>query len=220
MTGDWFLNIALSTTLVPPVCGLIRLRKLQADMRLFFYFFTLTLLVESANVYLAKMHHNNLWLINLINLCEGIFMMLVFLQWSHSKTFRKTCIVLTCVYVAVWLGTTLPHGNFLDYNVIEKTLKGLLVTFGCLYLIASIGLRSTEALFNDYRIWMLATTLIYFSTTLIIYATANLLLPNKEYFRSYSYIYYLSIGIVTNLMWGWGFLWYFRTRNSQTNLAR
>jgi len=212
---NYLYVVVLSATAAPVIAGMIRFPFLPVEMRSFFYFFILVLFEEIANAITQSRGIDNLWINNLFGLVEGIYFLMLFRYWEKSPQFRIICHVLIGIYVLTWLFTSLTRQQFVEYNVIMKSIESVFISFASIYIIMRLTLNRTESVFHDYRFWMLATTLIFFSTSLVLQATADLILEDGSLFRAHSWIFYIGIGVTCNLLYTFGFLYYFRN-NIQT----
>jgi hypothetical protein len=207
---NWLDYLSSFSILFPLAAALYGFRRLNFEMKLLGYFFILSAFVDVTLLITASFHANNLWLLNIFMLIEAAVYLFICARWLHSEKLFRSVMVLFVLYFLFWIYTTFVSGSFTEFNDKEKTLKGILLVLISGYLLIRISQEETIYLTRDYRFWVLSGILLYFLIGVIVFTTANYVLENHVKAMYYSWSIHSVINIISNLLFAYGFLCYYR----------
>jgi hypothetical protein len=209
----WLNYLSSSSILVPLGFSLYRYKQLKDELKIVTVFFVIASLTEAIlNITSLKMF-NNLWLINIFSVIEAFTFCFVIGKWFNSKKMFRLAILLFILYFVYWLYSVLMNGDIFKFNGAEKSVKAFVLIFlsGC--LLVRLSSHEETPILENYRFWIAAAIMIYFSITLVVYCTEAFLIDGKGA-SYYTWIIHSVTNIVSNFLIAFGFLWYYRKMNS------
>jgi hypothetical protein len=211
---EFALALSFYSTFVPGILGLFYFIQQPRDLKLLSVFFFITMSVEFFLFLIAKHKTNNVWLINLFMLFEGISFFYILSLWTNSVYFKRTLLIFFIVYFIVWIITTIVANTIFDHNAIEKILKCILLSFSSGYILIKYSTESITNIFKEYRFWILTGLLFYFSLTLIVHATGDLITVVNGRPAYLTWFIHSFVNAVTNIFFLIAYLCFFRKRKS------
>ena len=184
-------------------------------MKILGVFFIFSTTIEFTLIILSEYGIKDIWLINVFAMLEGLVYFYVCGKWFQSEQMFRRVMFLFVIYFIYWLYTTFITGNFIEFNDKEKILKGILLIIVSGYLLIHISKEDSIMLAKDYRFWILSAILIYFSTSEVVFATANFVLENRPAIQ-YAWAIHSVINIFSNLLFAIGFACSYRKMSFST----
>jgi len=212
----WLEYLSSLSILLPALIALYRYRLLDSEMKIFALFLLLGSCVEACDIILAHYAMNNIWLFNLFSVLEGFVICYVIGKWFESPKMFRVSMVLFTVYFCYWIYTAMMTISLMEFNNYEKTVKGLIFIFLSAILLVRLSRDESIMIQRDYRFWIAAAVLVYFSATLIVFSTANVFLQDHHRAMEYSWLIHSVVNIAGNILLASGFIWYYRRMNSYT----
>jgi hypothetical protein len=210
-----FLNfLSFYITFLPPVIAWYKYATQPRDLKILTCFFYITMIIELGQYLLYKQHQNNIWLINLFSVIEGIFFILLLYLWSKSKVFKRFMIFSMIAFIVFWIETTFIRSSIFVFQDNEKTLKCIIMIFGSCYILTHYAIESTSIIYYEYKFWMITSIMFYFTLTLVVFATSNIILENNTAAYDITYPIHSVVNIITNIFFFIGYLCYIRKVNS------
>jgi hypothetical protein len=210
----WLGILSSLSILFPFAAALYGFRLLNKELKLLAGLFIFSTAVEITSFITSYYRVNNLWLLNSYNLIEGFVFFYICARWFQSATVFKVLMTIFGLYVLYWMYSTVVASTIFDFNDKEKTLKGILLILTSGYLMLQFSKEETIVLTQDYRFWIIASILIYFSAGVAIFSTANYILEDNVKAMYYSWNAHSVINIICNLLYAYGFTWYYQKVNS------
>jgi hypothetical protein len=201
--------VSALSALVPLVASLYKYRTLNSLLKGVSLFFVFAAVVELAGDILAQQKINNLWLINIYSLIEGFIFCYVIMKWSESRSFFLTGAILFSVYFLFWWYSGFISGTIFNLNGEEKTVKAFMLLFLSGYFLIRLSTNENVIMMEDYRFWISCALMLYFSVTIIVFCTETFLV-NGYNVSYYSWIIHSVTNIISNLLFAFGFIWYYR----------
>ena len=180
------------------------------EMKLLAWLFVFGTVVESFNFIEFSQHRNNLWIVNIYTLLEGVVYFNLCARWMYSPRLFRLGMQLFIIYVLYWIFTTFISGSFLQFNSNEKVLKGIFLIGLSGYALIHLSREDAIMLTEDYRFWILSGILIYFSITEVVFATSNFILDKNEPALRTIWAIHSVINILSNLLFAIGFVCNYR----------
>jgi hypothetical protein len=159
---------------------------------------------------------NNLWLINVFAVTEGIFFISLLYYWSTSHLFKTIIKFSGIIYVIFWFITTIFINSIFEFNDDEKTLKCIILIIGTCYVLTHYAIESTSRIYNEYKFWILTGMMIYFTLCLVIFATSRIILDSNQKAITITFPIHSAINILTNICFIIGYICFIRKTNSSS----
>jgi hypothetical protein len=211
---NWLGYISSLSILFPFAAALYRFPLLNKELKIMGWLFIVSTVIEIVSFATSYYRVNNLWLINSYNIIEGFIFFYICGRWFQSQKIFRAVMILFAVYAGFWFYTTFISAGFFEFNEKEKTLKGILLILITGSLLLRISKEDTVFISQDYRFWFVAAILIYFSVGVVIFSTANLILEDNIKAMYYSWNVHSVINIICNLLFAYGFTWYYQKVSS------
>lgn len=210
---EWVNYISAFSIAFPVFFSLYAYRKLALEMRMLSWFFTCAAAIELIILVSAFLKVNNLWLINLYALAEGIVLLYVIGRWlKHPRLFSLSILILV-IYAAYWIYSTWVLGSLYLFNSREKAVKAIFLILLSGHLLIRQSLTEDIIITNNPVFWILSAILIYFSVSIIVFCTATFVLDNKNMAMMYSWTIHSIVNIIANLLFAVGFICTYRKTN-------
>jgi hypothetical protein len=210
---NWLDYLSTFSILFPFAAALLHFRLLNAELKLLGWLFIVSALIETYCLVTSQYRINNVWLLNIYNVLEGFVFFYICARWFQSGRLFRFIMGAFIVYVMYWTYSTFITGSLFEFNEKEKTLKGILLILISGYLLLHISKEETLVLTQDYRFWFTAAMLVYFSVGVALFSTANFVLEDNVKAMYYSWNVHSVINIICNLLYAYGFTWYYRRVN-------
>jgi hypothetical protein len=158
--------------LIPLITGLIHFKALGKPMRTLFYYVVFTAIMNAANSIAMAHHQQSTTLFEIFTLVEFNFVSLFFLE-IFKISWRKIIIAIMIAFsilcvVCFFFFTKSPLGSY------TKTIETILILAYCIIYISTQNKLDIETSWSDSSLnWVNAAFLIYFATTLLMFATAD-----------------------------------------------
>jgi hypothetical protein len=213
---DFLIFSSLFITFLPPLFAWYRFLIQPKDLKLLSIFFFITLFFELGQYYLYKQRQNNIWLINLFALFEGVILIYWLYLLNASTLFRRFIIVSVLSFFSFWVISTFHMSSIYLFNDDEKTLKCLILIIGSCYVLIHFAIKTTEKVYKEYNFWMLTGVLFYFTLCLVIYATSKFNLSNNKIAYDITFPIQSAINVITNIIFTFGYICFIRKTNSSS----
>jgi hypothetical protein len=205
--------VATLSTILPILVGAIRWRsEARTEIGLFFYLLAFNALSGCAQLYLATVTMNNLWISHVSALLEVVIILLSYRSWQESESSRTIILSVTVFYVMTWLFLRFIE-EFTTPSLIAFPIARAVVmifSFHMLYVLA----RDSEApLLSMPRFWIVATTMISGAAAIMFFALQGMITKMQVGEVVRVFYAYWTLTILLNCSYSWAFL----CKASQTN---
>lgn len=207
--------ISSVSILVPVVTAIYKYNRLNKILKILFWLLVFGAMCELIDFVLLQNKLNNIWLFNLYSITEGFALCYLIGKWFNSKPMFRIAMTLFVCFSFFWFYSIFISNGMYEFNSAEKTVKGIILIFLSGYLLILLSMDENLVIGTDYRFWISTAILFYFSMTLVVFSTANLFLDNHRAMH-YSWTIHSIINIITNLIFAYGFICYYRKTNSFT----
>ena len=156
-----FAVVSLFSNLLPVVAGIIKYRQLSLKLKLLFAFYLFSALLDFYSFYLGIETGNNMILFNLYGLIEVVVYILIFIPLILRKKRIAASILLSIIWILIFLATTYYTGDIKDYNPFFNIFENsfLLILFGRL-IFKSID-QTDIPLYKNSFFWIGSGIIIY-----------------------------------------------------------
>lgn len=197
---------ALSSAIIV-IIGLMRFRLFPTEMKVLWGFFLFSFLLNVLSFAFSFTMKNNLWLYHFNTLIEFCIFVFVFSFWKQSRVSTVILRFATFGFLLVWLMSKFFLEDFRQFDSFSSSFKSAVLVVIALYFLLSLYQRELwYKPMHDFRFWVLAAVLIYFSADVVFIALSNLIsnLPAADVLRLWS-LHWL-IGILANILYAVAFL--------------
>lgn len=213
MLTEWLDYISAVSILMPFIISISQFSRLNTELKFLAYFFSFATAIEIIAFTMSIYRLNNLWLMNIYTLIEGVVFFWLLGKWFESKTMFVVIITLLALYVGYWCYTTFLQEGILIFNSKEMTVKAIFLIFLSGYLLIKLSMKDEINLLNNYIFWISAGILIYFLVSLVVFSSADFMITDKFSAMHYTWTIHSIINILANLLFFYAFLCY-RKNNS------
>jgi hypothetical protein len=189
--------VAVYFIAIPFLIALIKYQRLDAQVKSIACYVFLGGLIQVASSYLNGLGKNNLWLLHLYTPLE-----FACIAWFYNKTLSG----LANKFVILWIGLgfavlSVLNTAFLQdsttFNTYARSLEALLVIAFCLswYYKALVEMKIRK-LQQDPVFWINTGFLLYFSGTVLLFASSNYILNINHALNQYIWAFHALFSIL------------------------
>jgi hypothetical protein len=185
--------------------GVYVIRFLSAEMKTLLAYCGIALTVEMIQAYLAINGIKNLWLLHVFTILEFGFLITVYSSWQKNRLMKR--ILQATIPIFALIGIMVMSGeNIEQFNHFTRPLGSLILVAAAAMTLFELNKESGESVFLQPRFWVGAAGLIYFSSTLVLFALSNLLLTWPIEQVRLVFAFNSAMNIIANLGYAAGFL--------------
>ena len=201
----YIVILSMLSTVIAFAGGLYARRSLAVEMKVLLVYFGFSVLCECVLYYLAARGYNNLWLAHAFTIVEYWFLGWVFSSWLKNPLLRR--ILLTSIPLVTILGIVLMfYGEDVrHFNNFSRPAAGLLLVAASAYTLFELNQETFGSVFSQPRFWVSSAALLYFGSTLILFALSNTLLEFPDLLRKI-FMFHAFVDFVANSLYTGGFL--------------
>jgi len=211
---NWLVYASSLSVLLPSIGAVLIWRYSSQEIRLLSFLFWFATIIELLNLLQINAGRDNIWIINIYSLIEGMLLLYLFGIWHLSKISKNAIWLALISYMLFWSYSTLD--NIHQFNTGEKTFKGILLAIASGMFLLQFSFRENIILQQHYRFWFASAILFYFSLTVIVFTTANYILKNNIHAMKYGWQVHSYINIISNIMFANGFRCYYLKKSIYT----
>ncbi|MBS4063908.1 MAG: hypothetical protein KGZ74_05080 [Chitinophagaceae bacterium] len=199
------------TVTVPLIIALLKYKQLGAEYLLLFYYLLVSFFTNAAAITLAESGVNNLPLLHLFTLVEGV-LLLFFYQKNLTHVLNKYLfLLLAALFVVFCLINSLFIQALYTFNTYSRSAEAVLIIFlalTCFY--TSLGENNRENWNKQPLILINIGLLLYFSSSLLLFLFSQVLLANQE-INIIVWVIHATIVMIMYFFFAWAFLQYKKT---------
>lgn len=162
--------------LIPIIAGFFYYKYLSKESRLLFYFTILYFLIAIYSLWENLLGKNNLYLFNLSDLLEIIFISIIFYQLNHQKTKRILILVLLLVSVAIGI-YEFDFNDFAYFPYVINRIFYLIFVF--IYFHTLLSETVVKNILIHPPFWLCAGLVVYSTGSLLIFLFGKHLLSKN-----------------------------------------
>lgn len=204
------IHIAAFSPLLVLASGLILLKRLSKDFKIFWTYTACSFCISLIQLFLARRGMNNLWTIHLFTPIQYAVFAWLFASWQSSPRARR---VLQYSVIPFTLFSLLMFFFVEDktlFNNISKTTECILLTIMAGQTLGVIAERTQDRLVRQPEFWISATATVYFSSMVFLYVLSNSLLEVSMDTLRFAFSVQAVITFLTNITYSMGFLCFYR----------
>lgn len=199
---------------ISSIVSVSRFNKLNRPLKVFTLYISLAALVDTVEIVYAGYAKNNVWMVNILNLLDGIVFLYIILTWSGFKLYLQYWLSISFVYLLYWTYSTLMNDAMNVFNSQQQSIKGL-----ALILLSGISIfriinYEKDFVWKDHRVIILSAILIYYFVTLFPYLTSMIVLNNHEYGMNINWSVVLITGTFASILFTIGILCFDPRKNT------
>lgn len=193
--------------------GVYVVRYLSTELKTLCAYCGIALAVELVQAYLAINNVKNLWLLHVFTILEFVFLMMVYSAWQKNRLTKM--MLRASIPLFVLIGVIAMSGESIDqFNHFARPLASLFLVAAAALTLFELNRESGESVFLQPRFWVGAAGLIYFSSTLVLFALSNLLLTWPIEHVRLVFTFNTAMNIIANLGYAAAFLCRVRVQKS------
>ena len=206
--------LSLISATVPLIVGLYVFRSLSVEWKILVAYFAITLLGGIVQAYLGNRGINNLWSVYIIMMIEYAFLVFVFSYWQKKKILKTILYVSIPVFVFMSIGTMYLRGNLQQFNHYSMSIESIILVGISAYTLFEVSKESVGSLLREPRFLIATAVLVYFASTLILFALSNVLLTLPKQTVRVVFTFQVIMNIISNLIYAKGFLCQYQVQKS------
>jgi hypothetical protein len=207
--------VSMYSSFLPVGVGLLLFSSSISSVKKTIVFFIITAAFDAIVFSMAHEGKNNIPIINIFELTETIFILYLFSLYTNKQNFRRAAFAAGIVYILCWIAIYLSIYSLYSFTPNEKIARGALLMIFVIWLliVTSNGLQIPLA--KNYSFWIGLGFLLYFSSTLIIMGTSQMVFTGeKNILLHYSWTLHSTITIITNFIFSYGLVCSYQNRKS------
>lgn len=167
--------IAPLCILIPIVAGLIKFKALRFNIKLIWYYLVLAALINTAATIVARMYHlNNLPLVHLFTLVEGL-MLISFYKYSMDSNEKKRWYnLLQIAFIVICIINALFFQSIYTYSSYTRYAESIICMLFALNYFAKIAALALKPLTLP-TFYINAGIFLYFSGSFIMFIFSNMI---------------------------------------------
>ncbi len=161
--------------LIPIIAGLIKFKVLPFNLKLIWYYLVVTALINTAATIVARVYHkNNLPLVHLFTLVEGLMLISFYRYTLDSNKKKKWYNLLQIAFVAICIINALFFQSIYTYSSYTRYTESIMCMLFALNYFAKVAALelSVVKLPNFY---INAGIFLYFSGSFVLFIFSNLI---------------------------------------------
>ncbi len=204
-----FSNVSLFSIFVPVAVAMPIFPRLTHPLKVLAILMVIAAFFELCNFYLYSHLKANQWVVNIYTILEMVGLVYICIVWKNEKWYKITALVLLGVFALSWIYYAFTSGIFSAFFTENLTQKSLSLTFLFGYLLIGLSVDDHIPVYHNYKFWISAALLIYFSISVVLWATRNLEI-DKTTMGTYTWYIHSYTNIFVNLLVAYGFICYYR----------
>jgi hypothetical protein len=200
--------ISASTTLIPISTGLWGFSKLRIELKLLLAILLISILVDGYTFFEFYQQGNGHWAHHLYAPTEYCFLAAMFSFWQPNPKARKLILLSIPVFVLISIISIILLRHLTLLNDFTASLASALYVIISLYTLIKIQEDDKGSILKDYRFWICAAVMVYYSAALAYFAFLNLI-PPQDF--TYVWLIHLSLNGLTNIIYAMAMVFQWRT---------
>lgn len=177
--SDYTGIIVPSFVVLPIVVALFKTKKWEAPQRLSFFYLVLSGLFNILAKVTAVHKINNLPLLHLYTILEFVLLCALFKSIFIETRIKKFLTIIMVVFPLIALGYIFSTDALFSYNPLPRFLEGLVLMLLCIYFLM-LDLNRLDHNHSMFSFTIIVGMLLYFSSSLILFALPELIRENKD----------------------------------------
>lgn len=167
---------SLISTVLPLLFSLPIIRRVNEqprDLLLLLIFFAFAVATEVILYVFFSLSKENAWIFHIYTLIEYVLMTIILANWQNKSRSARLMYISIPVYLLCFLlikATGLESFETGLYNNITRPLAVLLLGAFAFFTLQNLWRHTPANLSKDYRFWMLLAMVLYYSTSLGLFA--------------------------------------------------
>jgi hypothetical protein len=168
-----------SFVVLPIVAALFKTKYWKAPQRLSFFYLVLSGVFNIIAKITAVHQINNLPFLHLYTILEFVLLCAFFKSIFIEARLKKVITGIMVVFPLIALGYIFSSDALLSYNPLPRFLEGLILMLFCIYFLMQ-DLNRLEYNHSMFSFTIVVGMLLYFSSSLILFALPELIRENKD----------------------------------------
>lgn len=171
--------IVPSFVVLPIVAALFKIKKWEAPQKLSFFYLVLSGVFNIIAKVTAVQKINNLPFLHLYTILEFVLLCALFKSIFIERGLKKFLTFIMIAFPLIGLGYIFYSNALLSYNPLPRFLEGLILMLLCIYFLMQ-DLNRLEHNHSMFSFTIVVGLLLYFSSSLILFALPELIRENKD----------------------------------------
>lgn len=167
--------IAPLCILIPLISGLIKFKTLPFNLKIIWYYLVITALINTTATITARIYHvNNLPLIHLFTLAEGLMLILFYKYTLESGKKKKWYNFLLIAFLTICIVNALFFQSIYTYSSYTRYAESIICMLFALNYFAKIAALDLKSV-KSPNFYMNSGIFLYFSGSFILFIFSNLI---------------------------------------------
>lgn len=199
-------TFSTASILLPLICGVLKYKHLNKVLKLLFYFFCFSTLVELACLYFYLRKENNLWIINIFELVEFYIYSYVCCYFINSKASFWIGVGLQICFSIAWIISMFYENELHINNDLINAIEAVVLMILAGFALLKITNDAPVNIFVAANFLMISSILLYFAGNLLIFSLSEYILGSNSKILGHAWKVHSFWNIITNILFSIGFL--------------
>ena len=196
------------TILFPLIIGGFRYGSFDTKLRTIFYYLVLSAIISFTSIALAESGQNNLPLLHLFTLLEGVLILLFYQKCLDSYLHRIFFLIAGTGFVCFCFIDSLFIQNIFKFNTYSRFAEAFMIVCLALYFFyVTLGIETKEQWYRNSLILVNIGLLLYFSSSLLLFLFSQVLLSNRQ-INIAAWVIHATLVMIMYILFAIGFLQY------------
>jgi hypothetical protein len=182
-------------------------------MKIILTYFGVALLFECASAYFALHQMKDWYLSHAFTIIEYGLLTAAYSCWQDSHILKKILVFSIPFFTLLGIISFYFMEDSSHLNTLTRPLSNFLLVVAAAYTLLNLDLETMKTVFAKPQFWVSSASLLYFGTTLILFASANSLLRMPDTVAQKYFLLDPLMYIFSNMLYAGGFLCLDRARN-------
>lgn len=199
---------AIFSILIPALCAVVYYKSFPFPLKLLTVVLVFASSVDLWCTYASWYKIRTYPVQNFYGIFETVLLALMLYIWKNARWYRATAIMLVAIYVFCWFYYIFALGID-SFSGVSNTVKSIFMMILLAGVLIDISFDDRIPVYKNYKFWISASLLFYFSIGVVLWSTAFLPIGDNVV-QSYSWNIHVFISIFTNLMITYGLITFVR----------
>ena len=212
--------VYLYSSAIPIIAGFLRIQRLNRGAKIFYVLTVVGLMFTLAEIYLAKQHMHNLWLVHLYRLIWLPAVAYMLSLWTGQEISKVVLRWVMITYVAFWCVAKLTLEPLTGgWDAYTSTTSNILLISFSVYFLTFSNWKQGDNLPNAYYVVILSGILLLSIGDLFLFAMGDKFITLTKLEGVNIYRIHWAVNSIANVMFAYGF-WSLRDPECQPVTAR
>lgn len=195
-----FSLVAVISTLLPVIVGIMRYRSLEKQVRPFFWLLAISASSTVAQLILAIFNTTNLWTLHIYLLFELPLSLYAYSLWTKEIGPRTVLRAVAVGYLIFWIIAKTIFESYEGPASYSAPVSRILLVIASIYVLYHLASEVETSILADARFWFIAASIVFGAGSAMFAALQGLLVQQtpevivRVYNLYWTFIVFINIG--------------------------